>query len=188
MERVRVTIVTLITLFYIVTGKTYASHPWPDTGQSTCYNQYSSIPCPQQGQPFYGQDAQYDGFQPSYTKLDNNGTPLPDTANSWSMVKDNITGLIWEVKTNTEGIHNRDTTYTWCNSNLEYPGVCSEPSNTETFLTTLNNSNYGGYSDWRLPTVKELATLLKSNSIDPAINITFFPNTLQSGDFPNLTS
>ncbi len=31
----------------------------PDTGQSKCYNATVEIPCPSSGQPFYGQDAQY---------------------------------------------------------------------------------------------------------------------------------
>ncbi len=35
----------------------------------------------------------------SFTKLDANGQPLPNSATTWSCVKDNRTGLIWEVKT-----------------------------------------------------------------------------------------
>ncbi len=35
----------------------------------------------------------------SFTKLDSTGNPLPDNASTWSCVKDNRTGLIWEVKT-----------------------------------------------------------------------------------------
>ena len=33
--------------------------PVPDTGQTKCYNNTVEIPCPQPGEPFYGQDAQY---------------------------------------------------------------------------------------------------------------------------------
>ena len=45
----------------------------------------------------FGQDAQYDIGRRSFTKLDINGQDLPDMAVSWSMVRDNVTGLIWEL-------------------------------------------------------------------------------------------
>jgi len=31
----------------------------PDTGQTKCYDNEKEIACPQSGEPFYGQDAQY---------------------------------------------------------------------------------------------------------------------------------
>ncbi len=34
----------------------------------------------------------------SFTKLDLNGNPLPSSASSWSCVRDNVTGLVWENK------------------------------------------------------------------------------------------
>ncbi len=49
----------------------------------------------------------------SFTKLDANGTPLADQSvdyatTPWSCVQDNVTGLVWEVKTTTADIHNKD--------------------------------------------------------------------------------
>jgi len=156
---------------------------WPDTGQNTCYDLYVPITCPQRGQPFYGQDAQYQGLQPSYTKLDANGNALDVSAVDWSMVRDNVTGLVWEVKTDDDTIHDKDNRYYWCNSNIENSGYCDRENNTEEFIDDLNNARFGGYDDWRLPSVYELATLLNSATRDPAINTTFFPNTS-----PNLSS
>ena len=40
----------------------------PDTGQTACYNNEIEIACPQQGEPFYGQDANYSINPPSYIK------------------------------------------------------------------------------------------------------------------------
>ena len=77
--------------------------PVPDTGQTKCYNDTVEIPCPSPGQPFYGQDANYSINPMSYTKLDGSGNALPDSATSWVMVRDNVTGLIWEMKTNKDG-------------------------------------------------------------------------------------
>jgi hypothetical protein len=35
----------------------------------------------------------------------------------------------------------------------------------------------GGFNDWRLPSVKELATLVEKRCVDPAVNATVFPAT-----------
>jgi hypothetical protein len=138
--------------------------PVPDTGQTRCYNNTYQITCPQPGQPFYGQDAQYPCNPQSYTKLDENGNDLPDDATTWVMVRDNVTGLIWENKTDDGSIHDWDADYDW-----DYAQ--------SVFITNLNNDNFGGYSDWRLPTVMELSFLVDSERYDPCINTTYFPNT-----------
>jgi len=80
------------------------SWPIPDTGQTKCYDNSKEIPCPKSGEDFYGQDGNYIINPPSYTKLDAKGKPLTDNASSWVMVKDNVTGLIWEDKTNDDSI------------------------------------------------------------------------------------
>ena len=76
--------------------------PIPDTGQTKCYDNDSEEPCPASGQPFYGQDAQYSTNPQSYTQLDASGNDMPFSADysttPWAMVRDNVTGLIWEVK------------------------------------------------------------------------------------------
>ena len=149
----------------------------PDTGQESCYNAMQFIICPSKGEAFYGQDAQHLGSQPSYTKLDENGDALPVSAGAWSMVRDNVTALTWEVKTDDSTIHDKDTMYYWCNSSLLNTGVCGAANNTEAFINSLNAAMFGGYNDWRMPSILELATLLNSGTQGPAINTTFFPNT-----------
>jgi hypothetical protein len=164
-------------------------HAWliPDTGQTKCYNQTVEIPCPTPGNPFYGQDGNFTINPPSYTKLDANGNALPDSSMTWAMVKDHVTGLIWENKTDDGGIHDKDNTYTWCDTNPATnggnPGVCGSvitPTDTQAFIQALNNAHFGGFSDWRVPTVKELRSIVDFSQTNPSINTTFFPGTVSS--------
>lgn len=118
----------------------------PDTGQSQSYTNT------------FGEDSDYTLYSPSYTKLNASGTELNVTATEWAMVKDNVTGLIWEIKTN-------DTSETYIKTEaLDY-------------ISNLNISSFGGFSDWRLPTIKELAFIMDWGRYDPAIDLTYFPNT-----------
>jgi len=163
--------------------------PVPDTGVTKCYNATVEITCPSPGQPFYGQDANYTINPMSYTKLDATGNALPDSTTSWSMVKDNVTGLIWEMKTNKDYVqnytdpHDADNAYTWYDSNPAtnggYAGTPGDGTDTEDFIKALNDAKYGGFNDWRLPTIKELAYII-DYSIPypgPTINTGYFPNT-----------
>ncbi len=142
----------LLAVFVILMFSPYLviANSLPDTGQTKCYDDTQEISCPQPGGPFYGQDAQYVTNPQSYTKLDANGNDLPDgTPWPWVMVRDNVTGLIWEVKTDDDSIHDKDNTYTW--------------ERAMDFGTTLNAVQFGGCSDWRLPTAKELASIVDSS-------------------------
>ncbi len=116
-----------------------------DTGQTTCYNNTTSITAPAAGQPFYGQDAQCSGIQPSYT-LSADGLT----------VYDNRTGLTWQRSPDTSGDGNLNASdkLSWVNAQLR-PAV-------------LNAAHYGGYSDWRLPTIKELYSLMDFRGTDPS--------------------
>lgn len=160
----------------------------PDTGQTKCYDNSQEITCPHAGEQFSGQDAQYTTNPRSYTKLGASGNDLPDSATSWAMVRDNVTGLIWEMKNNMDSRqdysnpHDADNTYTWYDPNLAinrqgYPG---DGTDTVDIITALNAENYGGFSDWRLPTVKELSFISDRGIYNPAINSNYFPNTQAS--------
>jgi hypothetical protein len=103
-----------------------------DTGITKCGNgSASNLACPQADYPGqdaeYGRDADqatnndYDGHAGfSYTKISNSGQALPVTATQWGCVKDNVTGLIWEIKQGTPnkltgdaGLHDPDDIYAW---------------------------------------------------------------------------
>lgn len=162
---------------------------WPDTGQTTCYNAEGNVlnSCPSPGHLFFGEDAQYAGPARSYTKLDEAGNDLPESAPSWAMVRDNVTGLIWEAKEakddtlNYANLHDADNEYSWCDTDPDTnggdQGTCGE-NNTKDFLAALNGLAFGGHKDWRVPTIKELVTLIDYGRYNPSIDTTYFPQTL----------
>ncbi|MFC1856590.1 DUF1566 domain-containing protein [Thermodesulfobacteriota bacterium] len=157
--------------------------PIPDTAQTTCYDAAGNVidPCPQPGEDFYGEDANYTINPPSYTKLDAEGNDLPDEATEWAMVRDNVTGLTWEVKTDNGSIHDVHKIYTWCDNNPDTnggnAGTCGNGTDTEDFINALNAENFGGFSDWRLPTMEELRSIVDYGRYSPAISTDYFPNT-----------
>ncbi|MCD6430107.1 MAG: DUF1566 domain-containing protein, partial [Deltaproteobacteria bacterium] len=83
-------------------------------------------------------------------------------------MRDNVTGLIWEVKTDDGSIHDRDNKYTWAAAQ-------------STFIAKLKADSYCGHSDWRLPTIKKLSGIVDSGRSNyPYIDITYFPQTQSS--------
>jgi PKD repeat protein len=48
----------------------------------------------------------------SFTKIGAAGETLPASATAWSCVKDNVTGMVWEVKTKEGGLRDWTKTYT----------------------------------------------------------------------------
>ncbi|MDM8537486.1 DUF1566 domain-containing protein [Desulfobacterales bacterium HSG17] len=182
-------------IFVLILSFNAFAWPIPDTGQTKCYDDEGNEidPCPQPGEPFYGQDGNYNINPPSYTKLDAGGNDLPDSAEEWVMVRDNVTGLMWEVKQNKDDIqdysnpHDADNTYTWYDSSLsgETAGTPGDGTDTEDFINHVNTKNLGGYSDWRLPTNKENSSILRY--LPHRINTDYFPNT-QSGFYTDYSS
>jgi len=120
-------------------------HPYTvvDTGQKKCYDNFKEIPCPKTGQPFYGQDAQYKGYEPHY--VDNgNGT-----------ITDVNTGLVW-----TKGLDWDE------NGVINYKDKMSYKEALK-WVKKKNKEKYLGSSDWRLPSIKELYSLIQFSGIDP---------------------
>jgi Protein of unknown function (DUF1566)/Bacterial Ig-like domain len=85
-------------------------------------------------------------------------------------VTDNVTGLMWEVKTDDGGLRDKDNTYT----NEVVGGTAS------TFVTSVNSAGLCGFNDWRLPSVEELQSIVDYGAFNPSIDTTWFPNTVNS--------
>lgn len=161
----------------------------PATGQITCYNAQQSIPCDDPEYP--RQDASTAAGSLAYTKLDSAGNALAPAASDWVCTRDNATGLVWEVKT-VGGMRDRDHLYAWSNPDMASNGgdaggttetsycqdsLAGQACTTTNYVAALNAANLCGGSGWRLPTQRELLTLIHAGALKPAVDINFFPDT-----------
>lgn len=117
------------------------------TGQNKCYSETAEITCPDEGGPFFGQDAQYA----------KSGKCIPQKftvkgSGEEKIVFDENLKLEWQQKI-PEGAFDWQSAADQCNK--EYAG------------------SYG----WRLPTPKELLSIVDNGRYDPAINTDLFPGT-----------
>ncbi|MCB1121696.1 MAG: DUF1566 domain-containing protein [Verrucomicrobiae bacterium] len=119
-----------------------------DTGVTRFFDNNSVIEAPKPGDPFYGQDAQFQINPPSY-KENGDGT-----------VTDLVTGLIWQQK-------------------------LDEKMSFEEAFTYAKQCSLGGHKDWRVPSIKELYSLILftgkvsgPRAIQPFIDTRYFEQPL----------
>ncbi|MBN2062147.1 MAG: DUF1566 domain-containing protein [Deltaproteobacteria bacterium] len=110
---------------------------------------------------------------------------VPMNINGDKVVKDNINKLMWEVKSSKDSNSNygnpndADNTYAWYDPNPATNGTAEGLSrNSSDFLTAMNSRHYAGYSDWRMPTLDELKTLIIESDNHTHIDTNLFPNTI----------
>jgi hypothetical protein len=119
-----------------------------DTGQKNIFDDRGQLlEVPKPGEPFFGQDGFYQSHPFNYTRSEDGLT-----------VYDNNTGLTWQRSPDTNGkssLTRRDK-LTWAQARRR--------------PAALNAAKFGGYSDWRLPSIKELYSLINFRGTDPIPN------------------
>lgn len=132
------------------------------------------------------------GVQPlpsRYVKIDAQGEAIDDWAGPWACVLDRETGLLWEVKTDSETIHDAYWSYSWFDGETGHAngGDCYfEPERCDTLdlVRRTNKQGLCGLSRWRLPTSDELASLVSEQGRPGQAKIAhaYFPHT-HKGDY-----
>lgn len=182
--------------------------PLNDTGVTVCMSsEWAQEACDETDRPNQdgqsGRDADSSltkegsgsaGFD--FSKLSATGVPLAeqslawaeeDGSMAWSCVRDNVTGLVWEVKSSDDtSLHSSGHTYSWYqpamgNGNVAGVvdgGVCVGSScDTAAFAAVVNASALCGLTDWRLPTVSELLSIADQSRANPPLDTDVFPNS-----------
>jgi hypothetical protein len=86
-------------------------------------------------------------------------------------VTDNNTGLMWEKKSDDDTIHDKDKSFTW--GTISPPYEMNGTMVTE-FLAALNaGGGFAGYTDWRVPNVNELQSIVNYENRDSAVSPAF---------------
>ncbi len=115
------------------------------TGQTTCYDA--------NGNPTGCAESDQDGALQA-------GVARRYIDNGDGTVSDASTGLIWEKKSADGSIHDQGRQYSWSDAFTA-------------FIAELNSTHFAGHTDWRLPNVNELQTLVDYGEAGPVIDPAF---------------
>jgi hypothetical protein len=118
---------------------------FPVTGQTTCWDENGGVlACAETG---------LDGDVRA-------GAAFSYSDNGDGTITDNNTGLMWEKLSSDGSIHDYIDTYPWIMAGWFK-------------VWTLNNDEFAGYTDWRIPNVKELQSIVDYERSSPSVDPVF---------------
>jgi cysteine-rich repeat protein len=123
------------------------AHQVVATGQTSCWNSA--------GSPISCTGTEHDGEvqagRPALAYVDNGDGTITDVN----------TGLMWEKLSDDGSIHDKDNGYTWANAFAVK-------------IATLNaGGGFAGYTDWRVPNIKELISIVNYQNTNPSVSPAF---------------
>ncbi len=136
--------------YYVLGTDWTASGKLPHTGVTTsqCYQSGGSfVDCSSAGATSL--NSLQDGHRSTVNALSYSAVGSYSTA---LCVKDDVTGLVWESKTDDGGLRDKDNSYTNVGN--------GQPGDASAYVAAVNASALCGYTDWRLPTRSELLGLV----------------------------
>jgi len=131
----------IVCLAQSISAQENITFPIVDTDQEVFYNNQAEINEPDSGEAFYGQDATYTGYETNY---EDNGD---------GTVSDLVTGLMWQKSPNMDG-----------DGDIDYADKMSFDES----MAAADTFSLAGYNDWRLPSIKEMYSLIIFSGIDPS--------------------
>jgi hypothetical protein len=137
-----------------------------------------------------------------YTKISNSGADIPSNsslglaASDWGCTRDNVTGLIWEIKRADGSLRDVNWRYSKFDRNpatnggsegMASGGTCLTAGrcDTEKYVDDVNAAGLCGANDWRMPTVRELLSIVHYGNAE-YIDVAHFPNS-PSTDYWTIT-
>lgn len=135
---------TLIVLSSLANANTAKNLTYPivDTNQTSCFSTTDKLStCPKKDEATYGQDSQYQGIKASYTD------------NKDGTITDNNTGLMWQKTTDTNG---------------DGKITVADKMTYDQAQAYAKKLTLAGHSDWRVPSIKELYSLMMFDGQDPS--------------------
>lgn len=107
-----------------------------------------------------GDDGDYEaGWWKGRLNANNRTRFIAKTIGGDDIVLDRATGLMWAADGNAAGCNN-GAVITWANAIIYAEAL--------TFAT---------FSDWRVPNIKELGSIVDYSRLNPSVNVVFFSNT-----------
>ena len=107
------------------------------------------------------------GYRLKIQDADWSDTGTETAGTKWSCVEDTDTNLVWENKVNDEN-----------SGHYKYARYRYPLGRGMHLVNSANSTNLCGFSDWRVPTIDELKTLVDDGRSDPSIDVHYFPNTV----------
>ena len=119
-----------------------------------------------------------------------NANTHPTTPQHAICARDTRSGLIWEIKSPNKGLRYRHNTYTWYtldtrnnggfNGNKNGGRCTGSRCDTTSYVGAINHLKLCGLSHWRLPTRRELDTLIdyRIRYPGPMLDVKAFPQTV----------
>ena len=177
------------------------------SGQQDCHHG-RDVTANNSGNGLYGFD---------FTRLNNDGSEYAGggdySSDPWHCVRDNVTGLIWEVKSDDpDSQHYYYTRYRWGGQTSVGRGV-AEADAKYTYTSQITTNSYGtyyndwdelldaannnalcGFNDWRVPSIVELQSIVdygdsaNNGSWSVGIDENYFPNAIEGTSSNSLTS
>jgi hypothetical protein len=123
------------------------------------------------------------------------GAALSYTDNGDGTITDNNTKLMWEKKSNGDGsLHDENYTYPWAGSCSDNVTLCQTDADCGAatpcrvtdgqgtgltifqWVAQLNAAEFAGHTDWRIPNVKELQSIVDYQNPNPSVEAAFNTN------------